>query len=276
MKYILMMNTMKSGHGVPDGLKKDLQAHIAFMMAPQQRTSRVRRIGFSRGAVVSRASQAGPSRQERSPVTDGVFPEVRSFSPGTGSSMSTARSELMRSPRRLPLRPGPGGAPLNMPIEVRPVMSGPPTEYAVTETHDDQSHGIRPLEHLLRELAPQVLGAVARRFRDFSSAEDAVQEAMIAAFTQWPQEGVPENPRGWLIQVASPPHDRPDAQRNCPPRERNGSGCGNGKRDIPPRDRGRHGSRRHSDFVVHVLPSRAHSVLGNRADVAGGWRFDHG
>jgi RNA polymerase sigma factor (sigma-70 family) len=58
-------------------------------------------------------------------------------------------------------------------------------------------------EHLLRELAPQVLGVVARRFRDFSSAEDAVQEATIAAFTQWPQEGVPENPRGWLIQVAS-------------------------------------------------------------------------
>src|SRR5580700_6056422 len=57
-------------------------------------------------------------------------------------------------------------------------------------------------EHLLRELAPQVLGAVARRFRDFSSAEDAVQEGMIAAFRQWPQEGVPENPRGWLIQVA--------------------------------------------------------------------------
>ena len=57
-------------------------------------------------------------------------------------------------------------------------------------------------EHLLRELAPQVLGAVARRFRDFSSAEDAVQEAMIAAFLQWPQAGFPENPRGWLIQVA--------------------------------------------------------------------------
>ena len=57
-------------------------------------------------------------------------------------------------------------------------------------------------EHLLRELAPQVLGAITRRFRDFSSAEDAVQEAMIAAFTQWPQEGIPENPRGWLIQVA--------------------------------------------------------------------------
>lgn len=60
-----------------------------------------------------------------------------------------------------------------------------------------------PFEHLLRELAPQVIGAVARRFRDFSSAEDAVQEAMLAAFRQWPEEGVPENPRGWLIRVAS-------------------------------------------------------------------------
>jgi len=65
----------------------------------------------------------------------------------------------------------------------------------------DHPHDL-PFEHLLRELAPQVLGAIARRFRDFSSAEDVVQEAMIAAFTQWPKEGVPENPRGWLIQVA--------------------------------------------------------------------------
>src|SRR5215472_725856 len=57
-------------------------------------------------------------------------------------------------------------------------------------------------EHLLRQLAPQVLGTVARRFHDFAAAEDAVQEAMIAAFTQWPREGVPENPRAWLIHVA--------------------------------------------------------------------------
>jgi RNA polymerase sigma factor (sigma-70 family) len=58
-------------------------------------------------------------------------------------------------------------------------------------------------ERLLRELAPQVLGAVIRRFRDFAAAEDAVQESLVAAATQWPREGVPENPRGWLIQVAS-------------------------------------------------------------------------
>jgi RNA polymerase sigma factor (sigma-70 family) len=60
-----------------------------------------------------------------------------------------------------------------------------------------------PIEQRLRELAPQVLGAVIRRFRDFAAAEDAVQEALIAAVLQWPQEGIPENPRGWLIQVAS-------------------------------------------------------------------------
>ena len=58
-------------------------------------------------------------------------------------------------------------------------------------------------EQLLRDLAPQVLGATMRRYGDFAAAEDAVQEALIAAATQWPREGVPDNPRGWLIQVAS-------------------------------------------------------------------------
>src|SRR3984957_12554850 len=58
-------------------------------------------------------------------------------------------------------------------------------------------------ESLLRELTPQVLGAVIRRFRDFAAAEDAVQEALVAAALQWPGEGVPGNPRAWLIQVAS-------------------------------------------------------------------------
>ncbi|MFL6196453.1 MAG: RNA polymerase sigma factor [Thermoanaerobaculia bacterium] len=58
-------------------------------------------------------------------------------------------------------------------------------------------------EHLLRDLAPRVLGPVLRRFRDFTASEDAVQEALIAAASQWPREGVPDNPRGWLIQVAS-------------------------------------------------------------------------
>src|SRR4051812_36171618 len=58
------------------------------------------------------------------------------------------------------------------------------------------------VEDLLRELAPQVLGAVLRRFKDFGAAEDAVQEALLSAALDWPRSGMPDNPRGWLIQVA--------------------------------------------------------------------------
>src|SRR5918992_2503365 len=59
------------------------------------------------------------------------------------------------------------------------------------------------VEGLLRDLAPRVLGALVRRYGHFDAAEDAVQEALIAAATRWPDDGVPDNPRGWLITVAS-------------------------------------------------------------------------
>lgn len=62
--------------------------------------------------------------------------------------------------------------------------------------------GDRHVEQLLRELAPQVLGVLVRRSGQFDAAEDAVQEALLAAALQWPDEGVPANPRGWLITVA--------------------------------------------------------------------------
>jgi RNA polymerase sigma factor (sigma-70 family) len=57
-------------------------------------------------------------------------------------------------------------------------------------------------EHLLRELAPQVLGVLVRRHGQFDACEDAVQEALLDASQQWPAQGVPANPRGWLITVA--------------------------------------------------------------------------
>ncbi len=59
------------------------------------------------------------------------------------------------------------------------------------------------VEGLLRVLAPQVLGALVRRYGHFDTAEDATQEALIAAALQWPQEGLPADPRGWLIRVAA-------------------------------------------------------------------------
>ena len=59
------------------------------------------------------------------------------------------------------------------------------------------------VEDLLRELAPQVLGTLVRRYGDFAAAEDAVQEALLAAALHWPRDGIPAEPRGWLVQTAS-------------------------------------------------------------------------
>jgi RNA polymerase sigma factor (sigma-70 family) len=63
--------------------------------------------------------------------------------------------------------------------------------------------GDRGVEDLLRELAPQVLGVLVRRYGQFHLCEDASQEALLAAAMQWPADGIPENPRGWLITVGS-------------------------------------------------------------------------
>ena len=62
---------------------------------------------------------------------------------------------------------------------------------------DDNAHD------LLRDLAPAVLGALMRRHRDFGACEDAVQDALLAASMQWPAEGIPGNPKGWLLTVAT-------------------------------------------------------------------------
>jgi RNA polymerase sigma factor (sigma-70 family) len=59
------------------------------------------------------------------------------------------------------------------------------------------------IEDLLRELAPQVLGTLVRRHGQFDACEDAVQEALLAAALRWAEEGIPDNPRSWLVTVAS-------------------------------------------------------------------------
>jgi RNA polymerase sigma factor (sigma-70 family) len=85
----------------------------------------------------------------------------------------------------------------------------------------------------LRAAAPQVLAAVARRFGDFAAAEDATQEAMLAATQQWPRQGTPENPVGWLIHVASLrviDRARSDSSR----RDREAAAAAREPRDPPP------------------------------------------
>ncbi|MFJ7967745.1 RNA polymerase sigma factor [Streptomyces sp. NPDC096324] len=76
----------------------------------------------------------------------------------------------------------------------------------------------RTVEDLLRELAPRVLGTFAHRLGDFEACEDAVQEALIAAARHWPEQGVPENPRGWLLRTAA--HRYTDRMRSETARRR--------------------------------------------------------
>ncbi len=82
-----------------------------------------------------------------------------------------------------------------------PASADPRAGSTVTDANGRQHDG--GVEHLLREAAPQVLGAVLRRYPDFDTAEDAVQEALLAATVQWPVDGVPSSPHGWLVTVAT-------------------------------------------------------------------------
>ncbi len=128
MKYILMMNTMKAGHGVPGWHKKDLQAHIGFMIGVNKEL-------HQRGELVSAEGLSFPDQaklvragRDGQPVTDGIFPESKEFLAGFWIIDVDSPQRAYEIAAKVSAAPGPGGAPLNMPIEVRPVMSGPPPD----------------------------------------------------------------------------------------------------------------------------------------------------
>src|SRR5215218_618856 len=68
---------------------------------------------------------------------------------------------------------------------------------------DGRVNGPLLTDELWRSVTPQVIGALVRRYRDFDRAEEATQEALLAAAVQWPEEGVPDDPKAWLIRVGS-------------------------------------------------------------------------
>jgi len=128
MKYILMMNTMKAGRGVPGWPKKDLQAHIAFMMGLNKEL-------HERGELVSAEGLSFPEQaklvragKDGRPITDGVFPESKEFLAGFWIIDVESPERAYDIAAQVSAAPGPGGAPLNMPIEMRPIMSAPPQE----------------------------------------------------------------------------------------------------------------------------------------------------
>lgn len=129
MKYILMMNTPSGGpYQIARWPEKDIKAHIGFMM------SFAKKLGAS-GELVAAEGLAGPEQAklvragaDGQPVTDGVFPETKEFLAGFWIVDVETPERAYAIAAEASAAPGPGGKPINMAIEVRQVMSGPPPE----------------------------------------------------------------------------------------------------------------------------------------------------
>ena len=128
MKYMVMMNTMKVGQNVSAWPKQDLQKHIAFMMGLNKEL-------HERGELVSAEGLSFPEQaklvragKDGRPITDGVFPESKEFLAGFWIIDVDSPERAYAIAARISAAPGAGGTPLNMAIELRPIMSGPPQE----------------------------------------------------------------------------------------------------------------------------------------------------
>jgi hypothetical protein len=127
MKYILMMNTMKAtSNSIMSWPKEAIQAHIAFMMGLNKELK-------SAGELVSAEGLAWPDQakvvragKDGVPITDGVFPESKEFLAGYWIVDVETPERAYEIAAKASAAPDGSGQPLNMPIEVRQVMSGPP------------------------------------------------------------------------------------------------------------------------------------------------------
>ena len=128
MKYILMMNTMRAGHGMPSWPKRDLQAHIAFMKNVDEDLRESGELVAAEGLSFPDQARLVRAGKDGAPITDGVFPESKEFLAGFWIVDVDTPERAYAIAAKVSAAPGPGGAPLNMPIEVRPVMSAPPPE----------------------------------------------------------------------------------------------------------------------------------------------------
>jgi hypothetical protein len=129
MKFILMMNTPGGGpYRIASWAPQDFRAHIEFMKGFATKLHK-------QGELVSAEGLAGPDQAKRvragkdgQPITDGVFPETKEFLAGYWIVDVESPERAYAIAAEASAAPGPGGAPLNMPIEVREVMSGPPKD----------------------------------------------------------------------------------------------------------------------------------------------------
>ena len=130
MKYILMMNCPKNGYeSLGAWPKKDIQAHIGFMVNFNKALREAGELVAAEGLADPREAKIVKAGKNGMPVTDGVFAESKEFLAGYWIVEVESPEKAYELAARASAAPGPGGAPLNMPIEVRQVMSGPPEEF---------------------------------------------------------------------------------------------------------------------------------------------------
>jgi len=126
MKYILMMNTMKSGHdGFPGWSQKDIQAHIGFMVDLNKGLRESGELVGAEGLTWPEQAKLVRAGRDGVPATDGVFPESKEFLAGFWIVEVASPERAYQIAGRVSAAPGRDGEPLNMPIEVREIMSAP-------------------------------------------------------------------------------------------------------------------------------------------------------
>jgi len=129
MKYILLMASTKAG---VDAYKrwstKDIQAHFAFLTSLNKELSESGEFVATEGLGMPGEAKVVRAGKNGAPITDGVFPEAKEFLLGYWIVDVESPEQAYAIAARASAAPGPGGSPINMPIEVRQVMSGPPDE----------------------------------------------------------------------------------------------------------------------------------------------------
>src|SRR5258708_34104936 len=126
MKYIIMMNTMRAGHGVPEWPQKDLQAHIAFMNGLNKELRQSGELVSAEGLSFPDQAKLVRAGKDGLPITDGVFPESKEFLAGYWIVDVESPERAYVIAAKVSAAPGPGGKLLNRPVEGRPIMCGPP------------------------------------------------------------------------------------------------------------------------------------------------------
>jgi hypothetical protein len=129
MKYILMMNTMQAGTAGLDWPKQALQTHIAHMIDLNKELTASGELADAQGLAFPDQAKLVRAGRDGEPVTDGVFPESKEFLAGYWIVDVDSLDRACVIAAKASAAPGPDGTPLNMPIEVRQVMSGPPEDF---------------------------------------------------------------------------------------------------------------------------------------------------